>query len=184
MLSVIISPWKRSGPSIWTNLNPLHPRMLCAKFGWNWPSGSRGEDFKFLSKNLSIFPYYLPLENSGALACTNLSPLLCQLWLKLAQWFWRNRFFKFVMYFPYFLIISPWKGAWPFIFTNRIPFTYGFSRSLVEIGWVVLENKTKMWKVYNNNDTTTNGQLSIRKAYLSFQLRRAKNEFQHEFHLN
>ena len=25
------------------NLNPLHPRMLCAKFGWNWPSGSREE---------------------------------------------------------------------------------------------------------------------------------------------
>ena len=21
-------------------LNPLYPRMLCAKFGWNWPSGS------------------------------------------------------------------------------------------------------------------------------------------------
>ena len=21
------------------NLNPLHPRMLCAKFGSNWPSG-------------------------------------------------------------------------------------------------------------------------------------------------
>ena len=30
-------------PYIWTKLNPLHPRMLCAKFGWNWPSGS-GED--------------------------------------------------------------------------------------------------------------------------------------------
>ena len=29
---------------IWTNLNPLHPRMYCAKFGWNWPSGS-GKDF-------------------------------------------------------------------------------------------------------------------------------------------
>ena len=27
---------------IWTKLNPLHPRMLCAKFGWNWPSGSGG----------------------------------------------------------------------------------------------------------------------------------------------
>ena len=25
---------------IWVNLNPLHPRMLCAKFGWNLPSGS------------------------------------------------------------------------------------------------------------------------------------------------
>ena len=26
---------------MWTNLNPLHPRMLCAKFSWNWLSGSR-----------------------------------------------------------------------------------------------------------------------------------------------
>ena len=41
---VIFSPWKRVGPFIWTNLNPLHPRMLCAKFGWNWPSGSGEED--------------------------------------------------------------------------------------------------------------------------------------------
>ena len=30
---------EKGGPFIWTNLNPLHPRMLCAKFGWNWPSG-------------------------------------------------------------------------------------------------------------------------------------------------
>ena len=36
----IISLWKRTWPFIWTNLNPLHPRMLCAKFGWNWPNGS------------------------------------------------------------------------------------------------------------------------------------------------
>ena len=40
----IISPWKKAGPFIWTNLNPLHPRMLCAKFGSNWPSGSGDED--------------------------------------------------------------------------------------------------------------------------------------------
>ena len=26
------------------NLNPLHPGILCAKFGWNWPSGSGDED--------------------------------------------------------------------------------------------------------------------------------------------
>ena len=37
---VIISPWKKVGPFIWTHLNPLYPRMHCAKFGWNWPSGS------------------------------------------------------------------------------------------------------------------------------------------------
>ena len=32
---------------IWTNLNPLHPRMLCAKFCWNWHSRSVEEDFFF-----------------------------------------------------------------------------------------------------------------------------------------
>ena len=37
---IIISPWKRAGPFIWTNLNSLHPKMRCAKFGWNWSSGS------------------------------------------------------------------------------------------------------------------------------------------------
>ena len=36
----IITPWKRAGPFIWTKLNPLYPKMLWAKFGWNWPSGS------------------------------------------------------------------------------------------------------------------------------------------------
>ena len=41
---VIISPWKRAGPFIWTNLNPLHPRMLWTKFGWNWPCGTGEED--------------------------------------------------------------------------------------------------------------------------------------------
>ena len=43
---VIISPWKRVGPFIWTNLNPLYPSMLCAKFGWNWLSGSGKKIFK------------------------------------------------------------------------------------------------------------------------------------------
>jgi hypothetical protein len=33
-------PW----PFIWTNLNSLHPRIICTKFGWFWPAGS-GEDF-------------------------------------------------------------------------------------------------------------------------------------------
>ena len=36
----IISIWKRTRPFIWTDLNLLHPKMLCAKFVWNWSSGS------------------------------------------------------------------------------------------------------------------------------------------------
>ena len=41
---VIISPWKRAWNFICSNLNPLHPMMLCVKFGWNWLSGSGEED--------------------------------------------------------------------------------------------------------------------------------------------
>ena len=93
---VIISPWKRAGPFIWTNLNPLHPRMLCAKFGWNWLSGSGEEDFLILSMFFPYFCNYLPLEKGGALHLNKLespSPkdALCQVWLNLAQWFWRRR---------------------------------------------------------------------------------------------
>ena len=42
---VIISPWNRTGPFIWRNLNPIYPRMICAKLSWNWSSGSSEEDF-------------------------------------------------------------------------------------------------------------------------------------------
>ena len=83
---------------------------------------------------------------------TNLNPLaskdaLCQVWLKLAQWFWRRRLFNFVNIFCYFVIISPWKRAGPFIWPKDaliVP-------SLVEIGPVVLEKKMKMRKVYYND---------------------------------
>ena len=67
-------PLEKGGHFICTNLNPLHPRMLCAKFGWNLPSGSVEEDF-YIS----------------------------------------------TMYFCFFIIISPWKRAWPFICINLNP---------------------------------------------------------------
>ena len=51
--------------------------------------------FKFV-KVFSQFRNYLPLEKGGSLHLSKLeSPLpkdaLCQVWLKLAQWFWRRR---------------------------------------------------------------------------------------------
>ena len=77
-------------PFIWINLNLLHPRMLCAKFGWNWPSGS-GEILNIILHSR----YYLPLEQGVALYLNKLdSPsskdALCQVRLKLTQWFWRR----------------------------------------------------------------------------------------------
>ena len=48
-----MSLWRKAWPLIWTNLTPLHLRMLCTKFGWNWPSGYE-EDIKILLIVLSI----------------------------------------------------------------------------------------------------------------------------------
>ena len=36
----------RAWPFIFTNLNPLYPMILCAKFGWNWPTGSGRRELK------------------------------------------------------------------------------------------------------------------------------------------
>ena len=78
-------------------LSPFYLRMLYAKFGLNW-SFSYGEEF---FKN--IFGQYifaiscldLPLKKDMTLHLNKLespSPkdALCQVWLKLACWFWRK----------------------------------------------------------------------------------------------
>ena len=63
---VIISPWKRVGPVIWTNLNPLHPRMLCANFGWIGSVVLEKKIFKFLQCIFTISKLS-PLGKGGAL---------------------------------------------------------------------------------------------------------------------
>ena len=72
---------------IWTNLNPLHPRMHCGRFGWNWSSGSWEEDFYicqciFAISLLSVL-YLNKLESPST------KDALCQVWLKLVQGFFR-----------------------------------------------------------------------------------------------
>ena len=88
---------------IWTNLHPLQQRMLSDKIVWHWLSGSGGEDFLNFVNVFSLFPNYLPLEKVRALHSPK--DVLCQVWLKLAQWFWRRRLLNFF----------PWKRAVPFI---------------------------------------------------------------------
>ena len=86
---------EKGGPFIWTNLNPLHRRMHCAKFGWNCPSGSGERVCNFVNVFL-LFCNYLHLEKGGALYLKKIessSPknALFEVLLKLAQWFWRRR---------------------------------------------------------------------------------------------
>ena len=72
---IIISPWKRLGPFICTNLNHLHPRMLCAKIGWNWLSGSGEEDFLISSMYFHNFVIISHWKKAGPLIWINLNPL-------------------------------------------------------------------------------------------------------------
>ena len=76
--------------------------------------------------------------------------------MKLAQWVWEEDFKISSMYFYYFIIISPWKRVWPFIW---IPCTQGcFLPSFVEIleklifkfrqiyfGYLVIISPWKWW---------------------------------------
>ena len=60
---------------------------------------------------------YIPLEKGWALHLNKLkssSPkgALCQVWLKLVQWFWRRRFLNFVSVFSLFLNYFPLEIGW------------------------------------------------------------------------
>ena len=84
----IISPWKKAGPFIWINLNPLHPRMLCAKFGWNWLSGSGEEDFLISSMYFRYFIIISPWKRVGPFIWTNLNPLHPRMLCAKFGWNW------------------------------------------------------------------------------------------------
>ena len=134
--------------------NPLPPRILVAKSGWNCPSDSEEEYFKISSM---FFRYFviISLRNGRGIYFKKLeSPsrknALCQILMKLAQWFWR-RFLNFInVFLPFhnYPFLEKFEQTW-------IPFTQGyFVTSLVEFGPVVLEEK--IWKVYIRGQTTDN----------------------------
>ena len=63
-----------------------------------------------------LFGNYPPLKKGGTLhlnkfESTSPKDVLCQVWLKMSQWFWRRRFFISSMYFRYLVIFSPWKKS-------------------------------------------------------------------------
>ena len=147
-------------------LDPLHPRMLCAKFGCNWSSGSGEEDFKILSMYYCYFTIISILEKGSVL-----------IWTNMVKWFLIRRFFKISsMSFCYFLIISPWKRVGLFICT--IPFTQGcFVLSLEKLTQLFWRRR---WKCEKFTTTTTmpaqNGQILIRNAHPSLRVTWPKNQ--------
>jgi hypothetical protein len=72
---------------------------------------------------------------------------LFQLWLKLACWFWRRRFLKIFSVFLLFCDYPLGEEQSPSFEQFRIPSPQGWLvPSLVTIGQVVLEKKSKMYK--------------------------------------
>ena len=72
---VIIAPWKRTGLFIWTNLNPLHPRMHCAKLVEIGQVVPEKNIFFNFDNVVSLFSNYLPLKMAGPFIWTNLNSL-------------------------------------------------------------------------------------------------------------
>ena len=88
---VIISPWKREWPFLWTNLDaPLPKDAFCQVWLKLAQWFLRRRFLNFISV-FSLFCNNLPLEKGVALYLNLKSPstrhALCQVWLKLAQWF-------------------------------------------------------------------------------------------------
>ena len=80
-----------------TILKGDHPRIISAKFGWDWLSRFREEDFYFFSSLFSIFTLAAILIGSrdhrtqfwlGAIQ----GSFNTKVWLQLALWFLRRRF--------------------------------------------------------------------------------------------
>ena len=117
-----------------------------------------GEDFKNFVNVFSLFRNYLPSKTKVVLYLNKfespwLKNSLCEVWLKLAQWFWRGKFLNIIkmMYFCNFVIISPWTKVRPFIWTINTPFTQGcFVPSLFKlVQWfcrrIFLFHKTRIF---------------------------------------
>ena len=150
-------------------MNPLHPRMLCAMFGWNWPIGSREKRFLNIFNIILLFRYYLPLEKGVAFHLKKFESLstknaLCQVSFKLAKRFWWRRFLNILNRNLLFRYYPPWRRAWPFIWTNLKPLHPRMR--CAKFGWIgqlVLKKDSKMWK----DGQTENRQQAIRKAHFS-----------------
>ena len=101
--------------------------------------------------------YYHPWKKDMAfiwkkLEFTSSEDALCQVWLYMAQWFWRQRYSNFVNVFQLICYNLPFeKDMALHLKKNWVPTTKGcFVPSLDEIGPAVHEKKMKMWKVYRN----------------------------------
>jgi hypothetical protein len=74
-----------------------HPRIISEKFGWDWLSSFRGEDFFKISSPFFLFLAWWPSWLEVGITGHNFGrgpskDHSTKVWLQLAQWFLRRRF--------------------------------------------------------------------------------------------
>ena len=127
-----------------------HRRIISAKFGWDWLSSYRGEDFLLISSHLfSIFSLAAILVGSQDHRTHRRGPskdYSTKAWLQLAQWFLRRRFwceFPIGFYVKLSLAVGAILIEWP---NRRIHFwkrtiQWLFHQNLVLIEQMVSDKK-------------------------------------------
>ena len=137
-----------------------------------------------ISSMCMYFRYFLiisPWKRAGPFIWRNLNPspkdAFGQVWLKLAQWFWRRRFFNFVNVFSLFLNYLPLeKGGAIHLYRLESPPTKDALcqawLKLVQWFWRRISKCEKF--TTTTTTTTTMGHILIRKAQFSLRLRWAK----------
>ena len=127
--------------------------MPCAKFGGDLPGGSGKEYFlkssiyfnylaiiSSLTKSVPSFEFTRILFIQGCYV-----PSLVKIGTVVLE--------KLSVSFCNFVIISSWKRALPFMWTNLNPlYLRMLFYSMVEIDQMVLEKKMKMWKINKQTD--------------------------------
>ena len=165
---VIISPWKKEGSLIWTNLIPFIQRWFVPSSFEIGPSGSREEYFKNLSMYFCYFVIISPLKKAELFIWTNFNPLHPR--MHCAKFGWNRPsaswgdFTNSSMYFRNVVIISSWKKNKPFIWTNMNPFHP--KKICAKFGW--------NWPIGSGEKDFWLRRILIRKAHLSLRLRWAK----------
>ena len=117
---VIISPWEKVWPFIWTNMGPFHPcfELSLVEIG---PVVLQKKILIFLN----VFFYFViisPWKSAGPINLIHLNPLYPKMLCAKFGWNWPNGsaedFLILLMYFCYLVNIFPWKMAWHLTWTN------------------------------------------------------------------
>ena len=100
------------------NLNFLYPRMLYARFGWNWPCNTEVENFQIFSIYFNYFAIISPWGRVLAFICTNLNSIYPRMLCTKFGWNWsssfKERIFEYFQYnFPISLLSPLWEGLSP-----------------------------------------------------------------------